>query len=121
MALEPLEASLEDPFADELRDMRRRFTVAAVLAAPLFLLAMGDMLPGRPLAGLVTAAWLPWVQLALATPTVFWAGWPLLARGARSIAARSPNMFTLIALGVLAAFFASVAALLPGPIGALFA
>jgi P-type Cu+ transporter len=120
MALEPLEASSEDPFADELRDMRRRFVFAAVLATPLFLLAMGDMLPSRPFASWIPAGWLPWVQLALAAPTVFWAGWPLLARGARSIAARSPNMFTLIALGVLAAFVASVAALLPGPIGALF-
>jgi heavy metal translocating P-type ATPase len=120
MALEPLEASAEDPFADELREMRRRSAFAAALAAPLFVLAMGDMLPGRPLAGWIPSAWMPWIQLALATPTVFWAGWPLLARGARSIAARSPNMFTLIALGVLAAYCASVAALLPGPIGALF-
>jgi P-type Cu+ transporter len=121
MALEPLEASSEDPFSDELRDMRRRFALAAVLAMPLFVLAMADMLPGRPLARWIPGAWLPWIQLALATPTVFWAGWPLLARGARSIPARSPNMFTLIALGVLAAYSASVAALLPGPVGALFA
>jgi P-type Cu+ transporter len=120
MALEPLVATAEDPFEDELADMTRRWRVAAILAAPLFVLAMADMLPGRPLAGLVPASWMPWLQLSLATPTVFWAGGPLLARGARSIAARSPNMFTLIALGVLAAYGASVAALLPGPIGRLF-
>jgi len=120
MALEPLEATLEDPFAGELASMKRRCALAAVLAAPLFALAMGDMLPGRPFAGLVSAAWMPWIQLALATPTVFWAGWPLFARGWRSILARSPNMFTLISIGVLAAFAASVAALLPGPVGALF-
>ncbi len=120
MALEPLVASGEDPFAEELADMRRRFRIAAVLAAPLFLLGMADMLPGRPLAGLLHAPALPWIQLALATPVVLWAGAPLLARGWRSIVARSPNMFTLIALGVLAAFAASVAALLPGPVGSLF-
>ncbi len=120
MALEPLVATGEDPFAEELGDMRRRFRIAAALAAPLFVIAMADMLPGRRLSSLLQGPALPWIQLALATPAVFWAGAPLLARGGRSIVERSPNMFTLIAIGVIAAFAASVGALLPAPIGTLF-
>jgi Cu+-exporting ATPase len=106
MALEPavpLAAEGEDP---ELRDMRRRFLVSLALTAPLFALSMAGM-----------AGWLPtgmsgatgvWTQFALATPVVLWCGWPLLARGARSLATRRLNMFTLIGLGVVAAYGYSV-------------
>ena len=112
MALEPVEVGAGDPFADELADMRRRFRMAAVLTAPLLAVAMGDMLPGRPIASLFGERALPWIQLVLATPVVFWAGWPLFERGLDSLRARSPNMFTLISLGTGVAWLASAAATL---------
>src|SRR5262249_33882429 len=79
------------------------------LSLPIFVLAMGDMLPGRPLH-FENMALVNWLQLALATPVVLWSGWPFFARAAASIVNRSPNMFTLIALGVGAAYLYSLAA-----------
>jgi len=114
MALEP-----EQPRADtdnpELRDMSRRLWVAAALSAPLFLLAMGSMLPlGNALHALSGRA-RGVLELALATPVCLWAGLPFLERGVRSISNRSLNMFTLIALGVSVAYSYSVVALVaPG-------
>jgi Cu+-exporting ATPase len=112
MALEsalPVADAGEDP---ELRDMGRRFWIALALTGPLVLYAMagmGGLLP-TALAGSV----LPWVQFALATPVVLWCGWPLLARGWRSLATRQLNMFTLIGLGVGVAYgFSVVATLAP--------
>ena len=67
----------------ELRDMTRRFWVSAVLTLPLVVLAMADMLPGRPLEGLVPMRALAWIELALATPVVLWGGWPFFVRGWR--------------------------------------
>ena len=91
----------------ELADMRRRLRVAAVLSLPLVVLAM--------VPALAVGAWVPWVELALSTPVVWWAGWPFFARGARSVASRHLNMFTLVSLGVGAAWFYSVVAVLaPG-------
>jgi Cu+-exporting ATPase len=109
MALEPMEISLEESPEErgELDDMTRRFAVALVLTAPVFLLAMGEMLIGRPVAGSATG----WIELALAAPVVFLCGWPLLARGGRSIVSGSPNMFTLVGLGTIASFGASLVAL----------
>jgi Cu+-exporting ATPase len=117
MALEPMEVPFvpgateapggEGAASDELTDMRRRFVEAAILALPLLLLSMGGMLPGvgghLALPGRLNGL----VQMALATPIVFHAGWPLLARGGVSILTRRLNMFTLIALGVLTAWGAS--------------
>src|SRR5689334_21278510 len=101
MALEPVEMTAEEPENDELTDMTRRFRVSAVLAVLVMLLAMTERLP--------------WVQLALATPVVLWGGAPFFVRGWQSIVNRSPNMFTLIALGVgVAWLFSVVATLLPG-------
>jgi Cu+-exporting ATPase len=96
MALEPEVASVTDEENPELTDMTRRFWIAAALTAPVLL------------AGMLEIA--PLVQWLLATPVVLWAGWPLFQRGAASIANRSPNMFTLIAIGTGAAYFYSVAA-----------
>src|SRR5205807_8359542 len=90
-------------------DMSRRFWVGLVLSLPVFVLAMADMLPGRPLHFLDMRA-LNWVQLILATPVVLWCGWPFFERAGASVVHRSPNMFTLIALGVGAAYLYSVAA-----------
>ena len=115
MALEPRTAGLDDGPNPELIDMTRRFRIAAALAVPVFLLAMGDMVLGMGLGGRVNAAWSNWLGLALATPVVWWAGWPFFERGWASIVNRSPNMFTLIALGVGAAYaYSAAATMLPG-------
>ena len=115
MALEPRTVGLEDGPNPELVDMTRRFRIGALLAAPVFLLAMGDMVFGMGLGGRINVAWSNGLGLALATPIVWWAGWPFFERGWASIVNRSPNMFTLIALGVGAAYVYSAAAtLMPG-------
>ncbi|HEU5081081.1 MAG TPA: copper-translocating P-type ATPase [Opitutaceae bacterium] len=109
MALEPKGATLEEDNT-ELQDMTRRFRVAAALALPIFLLAMAEMVPGlqRWASGFSAS---PWIQASLSIPVVWWAGWPLFARGWASIRHRSLNMFTLIALGVGTAWAYSVIAL----------
>jgi Cu+-exporting ATPase len=116
MALEPVVASADDEEGSpELASMTRRLWVSAALSLPLFVVSMAEMLPGMPLHGLMSAPWMPWAQLALATPVVLWGGWPFFVRGAQSVQNRSPNMFTLIAMGVGVAYGFSVAAtLFPG-------
>lgn len=109
MALEPMSVSLDEPPNPELTDITRRFWVGLVLSLPIFVLAMGDMLPGRPLH-LQNLTLANWLQLMLATPVVLWSGWPFFARAWASLRNRSPNMFTLIALGVGAAYLYSLAA-----------
>src|SRR6185312_11941792 len=110
MALEPRTVTVEEPPNPELADMTRRFWVGLILSVPVFVLAMADMLPGRPLHGLLDMAVMNWVQLALATPVVLWCGWPFFERAWASVKYHSPNMFTLIALGVGAAYLYSLAA-----------
>lgn len=117
MALEPETVLADDDAGDdaELRDMIRRLRIAAVLAVPVFLLAMAHFVPG-----LATAAWADgdpsrWIQFALSTPVVAWAAWPFFRRGWRSFVTGHLNMFTLISIGVGAAFvFSAVAMLTPG-------
>jgi P-type Cu+ transporter len=114
MALEPRVVSLKEEANPELVDMTRRFWVSAALSLPLLLLAMSEMIPGQPVQHAISPRLLIWLQLALATPVVLWGGWPFFERGWRSIINRSPNMFTLIALGTGAAYLYSlVAVLLP--------
>jgi Cu+-exporting ATPase len=108
MALEPRTVAAEEGSNPELVDMSRRFWVGAALSVPVFLIAMSDMLPGRPLHPYMTV--LNWVQLVLATPVVLWCGWPFFERAGASVVHRSPNMFTLIAMGVGAAYLYSLAA-----------
>ena len=112
MALEPMTPSLDEGPNPELIDMARRFRIAAILGAPVFVLAMADMVLGSGLGGRVDIRWVNWLGLALATPVVWWAGWPFFERGWASVVNRSPNMFTLIALGVGAAYLYSTAATL---------
>ncbi len=115
MALEPRTVTLEDAPNPELGDMTRRFWISAALSLPLFILAMSDMLPGQPLQHFVSPRLLTWIQFVLATPVVLWGGWPFFERGWRSIVNRSLNMFTLIAIGVGAAYvYSVVATLFPG-------
>jgi Cu+-exporting ATPase len=106
MALEPRIASADEGPNHELLDMRRRFGIGLILTVPLLVLHM-SMLPHPG-----------WVELLLATPVVFWCGWPFFVRAAVSVVQRSANMFTLIVLGVSASYFYSVAALmLPEKLG----
>lgn len=112
MALEPEEPSLDDGPNPELIDFTRRLWVAGSLSAPLLLVSMVSKMFGWRI---VSSAASPWVQLALTAPIVLWAGWPFFKRGWTSVRTRHLNMFTLIAIGVGAAFLDSVAAtLFPG-------
>ncbi|MEI5668676.1 heavy metal translocating P-type ATPase [Bosea sp. CCNWLW174] len=119
MALEPGIATGEAGPSSELRDMTRRFWVGLGLALPVFLLEMGGHL-------LDLHTWLGpqtsnWIQLALATPVVLWAGWPFFERGWKSIVNRSLNMFTLIAMGIgVAWIYSVVATVAPGIFPATF-
>ena len=112
MALEPRVATLGDGPNPELVDMTRRMWLGAALGLPVFVLAMGDMVFGMGLGGRIDMRLTNWIGLIFSTPVVLWAGWPLLERGWASIGTRNPNMFTLIALGVGAAYLFSVAATL---------
>ena len=113
MALEPRNAQSEDN--TELNDMTRRFWVSAVLAFPVFVMAMVSDLAPQFIPGFVSMTALQWLEFVLATPVVLWGGWPIFRRGWASLANRSLNMFTLIALGVSVAWsYSVVAMLLPG-------
>ncbi|MGV8840470.1 MAG: copper-transporting P-type ATPase, partial [Bauldia sp.] len=113
MALEPLVATADDGPNPELVDMRRRFVIGGVLTVPILVLGMGGELLGldRVISGQLSN----WLQFALATPVVLWAGWPFFVRGWQSVRTKNLNMFTLIALGTGAAYLYSIAAtLFPG-------
>jgi Cu+-exporting ATPase len=115
MALEPEGIVVGEEDTSELDDMRRRFWVSAMLTLPLFVYAMGELIPGQPFEGLVPGAWSQWLQLVLATPVVVWGGWPFFVRAVQSLRTMNLNMFTLIGLGVAVAFLYSlVATLVPG-------
>ena len=111
MALEPLQPLGEEGGrSPELRDMTQRFWIAVAFVVPLLFLDMGGhVLMSRP-RGLISPAISLWVELALATPVVLWAGFPLLERGWASVRHRSLNMFSLISLGIGAAYLYSLAA-----------
>ncbi len=115
MALEPMGVPTgEEGPNPELVDFSRRFRVSAVLSIPLLVLSMGPMLglPARDFVGEPAATW---IELALASPVVLWAAIPFFRRGWQSLLNRSPNMWTLISLGVGAAYLYSVVAtLFPG-------
>ena len=114
MALEPRTGSLEEEKNPELINMTRRFWVGAVLTIPLLLIAMSVYIPKISASSIIPFNITEWIELILATPVVLWGGWPFFVRGARSVINRSPNMFTLIGLGVGVAYLYSlVAALTP--------
>ena len=110
MALEPRTAAAVEERNPELEDLTRRFWASLVLTVPVFLLAMTDMLPGRPLHVRPGAQGV--LEMALATPVVLWGGWPFFQRMWASFLHRRPNMFTLIGLGTGAAYLYSLAATL---------
>lgn len=115
MALEPRIVVADESANPELRDMSRRFWFAVVLAIPLVLIVMLDMLPESPVSALLPGRVRAFVELALATPVCLWSAWPFYVRAVRSVVNRSLNMFTLIGLGVSVAYgYSVVATLLPG-------
>ncbi|MCW4463560.1 heavy metal translocating P-type ATPase [Sphingomonas sp. BT-65] len=107
MALEPEEPTLDDKPNPELVDFTRRLWVSAILTVPLLAVSMGAEMLGLQL---VSPAASPWVQLALTAPIVLWGGLPFFERGWASLKSRHYNMFTLIAIGVGAAFLYSLVA-----------
>ena len=111
MALEPLEASMEED-TSELDDMTRRLKISTALSLPLLLLAMSDMIPGADIGHRIGMNAFNWLQAALATPVVLWAGRPFFERAIASFRTWNLNMFSLIGLGTSAAFLFSVIALL---------
>ncbi|MEQ1808631.1 MAG: heavy metal translocating P-type ATPase [Terricaulis sp.] len=110
MALEPMTPTADSGPNHELIDMTKRFLAGAALAAPVLLLEMGRHFLG--IDRFVPPTWNPWIQFALATPVVLWAGFPFFERGYQSLKTRNLNMFTLIALGTGVAWSYSVVALL---------
>jgi cation transport ATPase/YHS domain-containing protein len=116
MALEPktVPAGTDDEENTEQHDMTRRFWIGAAMALPVFVLAMAHLIPVLGKQPWVNGNVSRWLQFALTTPVVCWAGWPFFKRGWRSVVTLHLNMFTLIAVGVGAAFiFSAVAMLLP--------
>jgi P-type Cu+ transporter len=115
MALEPVETTLDEGPNEELVDMSRRFWWSLALTVPMLAFMVSDMLPGQPLHALIPSRLATWIQFALATPVVLWGGWPFFVRGWASVVSRHLNMFTLIALGVGAAYgYSVVATIAPG-------
>ena len=111
MALEPMVAELGEEDTSELDDMTRRFKVSSILAFPVFLLAMtADLMPSL-LPSWLEMSLVQWIMFILATPVVLWGGWPFFVRGVNSVKTWNLNMFTLIALGVGAAYIYSLVAL----------
>ena len=113
MTLEPEMPVVAEHGSDEYADMSRRFWIGLILSLPVLALEMGGHLTN--LHAVLMPQTSNWIQLALATPVVLWAGWPFFERGWRSILSRHLNMFTLIAMGVgVAWLFSVIATLLPG-------
>ncbi|WP_417614051.1 heavy metal translocating P-type ATPase [Parasphingorhabdus sp.] len=114
MALEPETFSLDTGPDPEYLDMLKRFWVSAVFSIPLFIYAMGDLIPGKPFEDLFEPGVSQWLQLLLASPVVLWGAWPFFVRGVNSLKTMNLNMFTLIGLGVAVAYgFSLVATLFP--------
>jgi Cu+-exporting ATPase len=108
MALEPLKATADTGPNPELVDMTRRFWIGLTLSVPVVAVEMGAHFLG--LAHAIPATISNWIQLALASPVVLWAGWPFFVRGWRSVVTWNLNMFTLIAMGTGVAWLYSVVA-----------
>jgi Cu+-exporting ATPase len=117
MALEPETVTADAGPNPELADMTRRFWVGLILAVPVLGLAMGVPMLGLPISPTVSG----WIQFALASPVVLWAGWPFFDRGGRSFVTRQLNMFSLIAMGVGVSYgFSLIALVWPGLLPAAF-
>lgn len=114
MALEPVDVGAEQDDT-ELRDMTRRFIVSAIFTAPLLVITMGNLFPDQPIDRLIGHAVAQWAELVFATPVILYCAWPFFVRAAQSVRNMSPNMFTLVGMGVGVAYlFSVVATLAPG-------
>ena len=115
MALEPMGAPTGEQGPNtELIDFTRRMIIGAILTVPILILSMGPHL-GIPMRAWIGERTADWIEFALATPVVLWAGWPFFERCKASILNRAPNMWTLIGVGVGAAYLYSVVAtVMPG-------
>ena len=111
MALEPMVVQAGEEDTSELDDMTRRFKVSTVLSLPVFILAMVADLSPQWLPGFLSMKMVQWIEFILATPVVLWGGWPFFVRGYNSLKTWNLNMFTLISLGVGAAYLYSLVAL----------
>ena len=122
MALEPVTVTLKTEEQNhELIDMNRRFKFAALFTVPLFIIAMGDLLPGQPISALLSEPKRKLVELLLATPVCLWAARPFYKRAIQSVKNKNLNMFTLIGLGVSVAYgYSLIATLFPGIFPAAF-
>jgi Cu+-exporting ATPase len=109
MGLEAREVTAEEA-NPELEDMTKRLWISVALAAPMLMLMVSAFLPSMPMQHLFAARTWDWIEFSLATPVVLWCGWPFLVRGWQSVAYRSLNMFTLIALGTGSAYLYSALA-----------
>jgi P-type Cu+ transporter len=115
MTLEPKTIGAKEEEQRETRSLSRKFWIALALAIPVLFLAMGHAIPGLEIDSIVPKRIEKWIEFALTTPVVLWAGGFFFARAWQSIVNRSLNMFTLIAVGVGAAYFYSViAVIVPG-------
>ncbi|HYY34854.1 MAG TPA: heavy metal-binding domain-containing protein, partial [Candidatus Binatia bacterium] len=121
MTLEPKTIGGEEHEHGEARSLSQKFWIALVLTIPVLLLAMGHAIPGLDIDSIVPKRIGKWIEFALTTPVVLWAGGFFFTRAWQSIINRSLNMFTLIAVGVGAAYFYSaVAVVAPGIFPASF-
>src|SRR5262245_42727167 len=110
MALEARVVTLKEEENPELKDMKRRLWASLALTLPVLFMAMSEMIPAQPIQHALSPRLLTFIQFALTTPVALWGGWPFFERGWASIVNRSPNMFTLIAIGTGAAWLYSVIA-----------
>src|SRR3984885_9268633 len=108
MTLEPVKAAAEVGENHELTNMTRRFWIGSALTVPVFILEMGGHIPALGMHEHVSPQVSTWIQFALSTPVVLWAGWPFFQRAWASIVHRSLNMFSLIALGTGSAYVYSL-------------
>ena len=108
MSLEPVAVPVDAGESHELADMSRRFWIGLALTLPVFILEMGSHIPALGLHDVVPPRISNWIQFALSTPVVLWAGWPFFIRARASVVHRSLNMFSLIALGTGAAYLYSL-------------
>lgn len=113
MALEPMGVpDVDEGPNPELIDFRRRFVIGAVLTVPVLVLTMGPFVGLGFVREIFGERLALWIELVLSTPVILWSGWPFFVRGVKSVVNRSLNMFTLIGMGVGAAYLFSVVAVL---------
>ncbi|MFZ9029432.1 MAG: heavy metal translocating P-type ATPase [Crocinitomicaceae bacterium] len=105
-------ASQEEEEDQTYEELRRKFIISVLFTVPIFILSMGEMIPGNPIGKLISKSTSDWVQFVLSIPVVFYANWMFFQRAWSSIVRKSPNMFTLIGIGAGVAWLFSIVALI---------